>query len=103
MDSFPSYLQLQYRTRHLLIQLSSFELKQKLYYHDDVIKWEHFPRYWLLVRGSPRSPVPGDFPAQRPVTPGFDVFFDLRQNKPLSKQIVRLVIWDVNAPIKTSL
>ena len=32
------------------------------------------------------SPVPGEFPAQRPVTHGFDVFFDLRQNKQLSKQ-----------------
>ena len=29
---------------------------------------------------------PGDFPAQRPVTRSFDVFFDLRPNKRLSKQ-----------------
>ena len=27
------------------------------------------------------SPVPGEFPAQRPVTRSFDVFFDLRPNK----------------------
>ena len=26
-------------------------------FHDDVIKWEHFPRYWPLVRGIHRSPV----------------------------------------------
>ena len=26
-------------------------------YHDDVIKWEHFPRYWSFVRGIHRSPV----------------------------------------------
>ena len=26
-------------------------------YHDDVIKWKHFPRYWPLVRGMHRSPV----------------------------------------------
>ena len=32
------------------------------------------------------SPVTGEFPAQRPVTWSFDVFFDLRQNKQLSKQ-----------------
>ena len=32
------------------------------------------------------SPVPGDFPAQRPVTRSFDVFFDLSLNKRLSKQ-----------------
>ena len=32
------------------------------------------------------SPVPGEFPAQRPVTRSFDVFFDLRLNKRLTKQ-----------------
>ena len=32
------------------------------------------------------SPVPGEFPAQRPVMRSFDVFFDLRLNKWLSKQ-----------------
>ena len=34
------------------------------------------------------SPVPGtgEFPAQRLVTRSFDVFFDLRLNKQLSKQ-----------------
>ena len=32
------------------------------------------------------SPVPGEFPAQRPVTQSFDVFFDLCLNKRLSKQ-----------------
>ena len=32
------------------------------------------------------SPVPGEFPAQRPVTRSFDVFFDLRLNIRLSKQ-----------------
>ena len=31
------------------------------------------------------SPVPGEFPAQSPVTRSFDVFFDLRPNKRLSK------------------
>ena len=30
--------------------------------------------------------VPGEFPTQRPVTQSFDVFFDLRLNKRLSKQ-----------------
>ena len=29
---------------------------------------------------------PGEFPAQRPVTWSFDVFFDMRLNKRLSKQ-----------------
>ena len=26
-------------------------------YHDDVIKWKHFPRYWPFVREIHRSPV----------------------------------------------
>ena len=32
------------------------------------------------------SPVPGEFPSQRPVTRSFDAFFDLCPNKRLSKQ-----------------
>ena len=40
--------------------------------HDDVIKWKHFPRYWLFVRG---STCPGDFPAQKPVTRSLMFFF----------------------------
>ena len=45
--------------------------------HDDVIKRKHFLPYW---------PVTSEFPAQRPVTRRFDVFFDLRLTKWLSKQ-----------------
>ena len=33
------------------------------------------------------SPVPGEFPAQRPVTRSFDVFFELSLNKRLGKQL----------------
>ena len=40
----------------------------------------------LLAICAGNSPVPGEFPAQRPVTRNFDVFFDLRLNKRLSKQ-----------------
>ena len=40
----------------------------------------------LLAICSENSPVPGEFPTQRPVTRSFDVFFDLRLNKRLSKQ-----------------
>ena len=39
----------------------------------------------LLVICAGNSPVPGEFPTQRPVTQSFDVFFDLRLNKWLSK------------------
>ena len=40
----------------------------------------------LLAICAGNSPVPGEFPAQRPVTRSFDVFIDLRLNKRLSKQ-----------------
>ena len=40
----------------------------------------------LLAICAGNSPVPGEFPAQWPVTRSFDVFFDLRPNKRLSKQ-----------------
>ena len=67
--------------------------------HDDVIKWEHFPRYWPFVRGIHWSPVnsPG---SQRPVARSFDVFFDLRLNKRMSKQPRRR--W-IETPSKHSL
>ena len=52
-------------------------------FHDDVIKWKHFPRNWPLCG---EFTGPGEFPTQRPVARSFGVFFDLRLNKRLSKQ-----------------
>ena len=50
--------------------------------------WRHqmeaFPALLAICAGN--LPVPGEFPAQRPVTRSFDVFFYLRLNKWLSKQ-----------------
>ena len=40
----------------------------------------------LLALCAGNSPVSGEFPAQRPVTRSFDIFFDLSLNKRLSKQ-----------------
>ena len=40
----------------------------------------------LLAICAGNSPVPGEFPTQRPVTRSFHVSSDLRLNKPLSKQ-----------------
>ena len=40
----------------------------------------------LLAICAGNTPVPGEFPAQRPVTRSFGVFFDLRLKKRLSKQ-----------------
>ena len=39
----------------------------------------------LLAFCAGNSPVTGEFPAQRPVMQSFDVFFDLRMSKRLSK------------------
>ena len=49
--------------------------------HDDVIKWKHFSRCWPFV-----GQFIGEFPAQKPVTRSFGVFFHLCLNKRLSKQ-----------------
>ena len=40
----------------------------------------------LLAICAGNSPVPGEFPTQRPVARSFDVYFDLRPDKRLSKQ-----------------
>ena len=40
----------------------------------------------LLALCEGNSPVTGEFPAQKPVTRSYDVFFDLRRNKRLSNQ-----------------
>ena len=49
--------------------------------------WRHqmetFSALLAICAGNP--PVPGEFPAQRPVTRRFDVLFDLRLNKRLNK------------------
>ena len=57
----------------------------------------------LLALCAGNSLVTGEFPAQRPVTRSFDVFFDLDLNKQLSKQLRHPVIWDAIVPIMTSL
>ena len=43
----------------------------------------------LLAICAGNSPVTGEFPAQRPVTRSFDVFFDLRLYKRLSRLNMR--------------
>ena len=49
--------------------------------------WRHQMEtfFALLAICAGNSPVPGEFPTQRPVTRSFDVYFDLRPNKRLSK------------------
>ena len=54
-----------------------------------VLWWRHrietFSALLALCVG--KSPVTGEFPAQRPVTRRFDIFFDLCLNKQLNKQL----------------
>ena len=56
--------------------------------HNCISWWRHqmeaFSTSLALCAGN--SPITGEFPAQRPVTRSFDVFFDLCLNKRLSKQ-----------------
>ena len=64
----------------------------------NLITWKQLTPWWRhqmetfsasLTLCSGNSPVPSEFPAQRPVTRSFDVFFDLRPIKQLSKQSLR--------------
>ena len=64
--------------------------------HDDVIKWKHFPHYWPFVLGIHRSQMNIPHKGQW-VTRSFDVFFDLRLNKRLSKQSRR---WWFETPLR---
>ena len=59
--------------------------KWNILFHDDVIKWKHFPRYWPFVRGIHRSPVNSPHKGQWCGASMF-CFSDLRPNKRLSKQ-----------------
>ena len=50
--------------------------------------WRHQMKTFSALLGicAGNSTVTGEFPTQRPVTRGYDIFFDLRLNKWLSKQ-----------------
>ena len=56
----------------------------------------------LLAIFAGNSPVPGEFPTQRPVTRSFDVYFDLRLNKGLCKQWWGWWFEDATVPIMAS-
>ena len=51
-------------------------LLEKINEQGDAIKLKYFSALLVLLAGN--SPATGEFPSQRSVTPGFDVFFDLR-------------------------
>ena len=41
----------------LQIPHNGHSVTRPLSFHDDVVKWKHFPRYWSFVRGIHRWPV----------------------------------------------
>ena len=41
----------------ILISPTAYGFTRPLWFHDDVIKWKHFPRHWPSVRGIHRSTV----------------------------------------------
>ena len=80
-------LRLKYIFEHIIIQPRMYE-GANAGGSLDFTRWRHPMETFSAVLGicAGNSPVPGEFPAQRPVTRNFDVFFDLRLNKRLRKQ-----------------
>ena len=66
--------------RYFAIRAMPFNSSNPLWHHE----MDTFSALLILCAGN--SPVTGEFPSQRPVTQMFDVLFDLRLNKWLSKQ-----------------
>ena len=56
----------------------------------------------LLVLCAGNSPVSGEFPAQRPVTRSFDVFFDLRMSYEIWRKDGRLITWWIETQSRIS-
>ena len=68
--------------------------------------WRHqMKTFSALLTICGKSPVTGEFPAQRPMTRSFDVFFDLRLNKRLSNGDLRhhRAHYDVTVMLSTTL
>ena len=65
-------------------------------FHDDVIKWKHFPRYWPLLRGIHRSPVNSPHKGQRR---GALMFSLICLKKQLSKQSRRWWFETLSRPL----
>ena len=78
------------RESNFSTKLNCIQLKGHWHWSYDCcgIWWRHHMEFFfaLLAVCAGNSPVSGELPAQRPVTRSFDVFFDLRLNKRLSKQ-----------------
>ena len=78
-----------HKTLQLLKQFACSYVSSKLKWYPwhNFTLWRHrmgtFSALLAICAGN--SPVPGEFPTQRPVTRSFDVYFDLCPNERLSK------------------
>ena len=90
----PCRLNVQHTSTNIIIWLYSAndrfcpDRSELLHTNWDNSWWRHqmetFSAFLAICAGN--SPVPGEFPTQRPVTRSFDVFFDLCPNRLLNKQ-----------------
>ena len=74
---------------NMLMMIVTTKGDRLVFYHcKHTTWWRHQMETFsaLLAICAWNSPVPGEFPAQRPVTQSFNVFFHLGLNKRLSKQ-----------------
>ena len=46
-----------WKSVHPIVRPYGMECTGRVHFHDDIIKWKHFPRNWPFVRGIHRSPV----------------------------------------------
>ena len=67
-----------------LIEKTCLTLNEKIFFPWWRHQMETFSALLAICAGN--SPVPGEFPAERPVTRSFDVFFDMSPKKGLRKQ-----------------
>ena len=88
------YLWWKYTSKDMFCEWGQLKLMYQ-WYSWIIIYSDHFMIWWrhqmetfsaILVLCAGNSPVAGEFPAQRPVTRSFELFFDLRLNKRWSKQ-----------------
>ena len=72
----------------------------KITWHDDVIKWKHFPCHWPFVRGIHLSPVNSPHKSQ---WRGALMFSLISPEQTVEYTIETPAIWEAIVPIMTSL
>ena len=77
------------------ISLRNQQVNDGVNKHDDVIKWKHFPRYWLFVRRIHRLPV--DSPHKGQWREALMFFLWCTSEQTVEQTVEMLVIWDTMA------